>query len=99
MESLGAPAPQARPRRSGAPRIEAARRRASSARRSLSLLAVAAFGASVVLVRVSHPASHAASASGLTVPPTLLAQLQGTGLGGGSITPTSDAPTAATSTS
>ncbi len=95
------PSPPAVPpdRPSASSRIEAARRRAAGARRGIALAAVASFGVGLVLVRASHPAGTHASSAGLAAPASLLAEIQGSSLGGGSISSASGPPAAATSTS
>ena len=83
-------------------RLESARERAAAARRGLTLAAFAAFGVGVVLVRASHPAaahSPSPSSAGLTTPASLLDEIQGSSLGGGSISPQSGPPAASTATS
>jgi hypothetical protein len=78
-------------------RIGSARGRAAAARRGLGMVAVASFGLALLLVRASHPA--ASTAAGLSAPPSLVAQIQGSPVGGGLIAPASGPPAAATSTS
>jgi hypothetical protein len=84
----------------GAPsRIEAARERAAVARRTLAVAAAAAFGVGLLLVRASHPAVAHGSSAGLSAPASLVAQIQGSTLGGGSLASAAGPPVAATSTS
>jgi len=78
-------------------RVESARMRAATARRALAWASVVTFGAAFLLARVSHPA--ASHSSGLSAPASLVAQLQGSGLGGGSIAAPTGAASVATSSS
>jgi len=78
-------------------RVESARMRAATARRALGWASVVAFGAAFVFARVSHPA--ASHGSSLSAPASLVVQIQGSGLGGGSIAAPSGAASVATSSS
>ena len=84
-------------------RVESARGRAAAARRGLAVAAGASFGVALVLVRASHPAvAHGSSSSpslALAAPSSLVAEVQGSALGGGSIASASAPPAASTSTS
>jgi len=80
-------------------RIESARGRAAAARRAFAVAAAASFGVALVLVRASHPAAAHSSTSGLAAPASLVAEIGGSTLGGGSIVSASGPPQASTSTS
>jgi hypothetical protein len=94
LDSSGRTAGAAHPAPS---RIESARMRAARARRALLWGSVAAFASAFAVTRASHPA--ASHGSSLSVPASLVAQIQGSGLGGGSIAAPSGSPSVATSSS
>jgi hypothetical protein len=76
----------------------AARARAEAARRAIAVAAVTSFGLFFLVVRGSHPAATN-DPSGLAAPASLVAEIQRSPLGGGSIAPASGAAAVATSTS
>jgi hypothetical protein len=78
-------------------RVESARMRAATARRALTWASIVAFGAAFAFARLAHPA--ASHSSGLSAPASFVAQIQGSGLGGGSIAGPSGAASVATSSS
>jgi hypothetical protein len=80
-------------------RIESARGRAAAVRRGAVWAAVAAFGGGLLVVRASHPAAAHTSARALAAPASLVAQIQGSAIGGGSISSASGPTAASTSTS
>lgn len=98
MEPLFDPADRsAAPAARSPTRIQTAWMRAAAARRALAWASVAAFGFAFVAARVSHPASS--HPSGLSAPAQLVAEIQGSSLGGGSIAAPAGAPSVATSSS
>jgi hypothetical protein len=71
----------------------------AAARRGAAWAAVAAFGVGLVVVRASHPATAHTSSHTLAAPASLVAEIQGSAIGGGSISSASGPSVAATSTS
>ncbi len=80
-------------------RMEAARARLAATRRGITIAAFASFGVGLALVRASHPAVTHGSPQGLAAPASLVAEIQGSNLGGGSIAFASGTPQATTSAS